>query len=121
KGWGPRRLIEHIERHWLVALWLNDPHWRVLDTFDAITPEIATTHTQEEVVDWLTAAGCESVRRTPWCPTSATSLKTPVQVVDLAVGATLVSPSFDSEMPKRARQVSPLQIHVDPPAGRVAA
>src|SRR5205085_8503168 len=34
KGWGPRRLIEHIERHWLVALWLKDPQWRVLDTFD---------------------------------------------------------------------------------------
>ena len=31
------------------SLWLKDPRWRVLDMFDAITPEIATTHTREEV------------------------------------------------------------------------
>ena len=56
KGWGLRRAVEYVERNWLVALWLKDPQWRVLDTFDAITPTIATTHTEEEVADWLTAA-----------------------------------------------------------------
>jgi SAM-dependent methyltransferase len=82
KGWGLRRLVEHVERNWLVALWLRDGRWRVLDTFDAITPQIATTHTGEEVAEWLVAAGCESVRRTRWCPTSATSLKGAIQLVD---------------------------------------
>jgi len=83
KGWGLKPIIDHVERHWLVSLWLKDPRWRVLDTFDAITPQIASTHGEEEVAEWLTAAGCESVQRTPWCPTSATSLRGPVELVDV--------------------------------------
>ena len=93
KGWGLRRAVEHVERNWLVALWLKDARWRVLDTFDAITPQIATTHTEEEVADWLIAAGCESVRRTPWCPTSATSLRGPVHVVDIPRSSFILPPS----------------------------
>ena len=73
KGWGLRRAVDYVERNWLVSLWIKDAQWRVLDTFDAITPEIATTHTEQEVAKWLTAAGCETVRRTSWCATSATS------------------------------------------------
>jgi SAM-dependent methyltransferase len=95
KNLGLRRAIDHVERHWLVSLWLNDPRWRVLDTFDAITPQIATTHTQEEVAEWLTAAGCESVRRTRWCPTSATSLKAPVPVIDVFPVRLTLSPAAE--------------------------
>ena len=84
KGWGLKRAIERVERNWLVAPWIRDAHWRVLDTFDAITPDIATTHTEAEVADWLYAAGCESVRRTRWCETSAVALRGPVPVVDVA-------------------------------------
>lgn len=83
KAFGLRRAVEAIEQKWIVSLWLKDPQWRVLDTFDAITPQIATTHTEQEVAEWLTAAGCESVRRTPWCETSAVSRKAPVQFVDV--------------------------------------
>ena len=83
KAWGLRRAVEHVERNWVVSLWLGDAQWRVLDTCDAITPQIATTHEEGEVAEWLTAAGCESVRRTAWCATSATSLKGPVPVVDV--------------------------------------
>jgi hypothetical protein len=75
KEHGLRRLIDSIERNWLVALWLKDAQWRVLDTFDAITPEIATTHTEDEVREWMALAGCEGVTRTAWCETSATSLR----------------------------------------------
>ena len=83
KNAGMRRPVQYVEQNWLVALWIKDAQWRVLDTFDAITPAIATTHTEEEVADWLVAAGCESVRRTPWCPASATSVKGPVPVIDV--------------------------------------
>lgn len=83
KGFGLRRAIQSIEQNWIVSLWLKDPQWRVLDTFDAITPQIATTHTEQEVAEWLTTAGCESVRRTPWCETSAVSRKGAVQVLDV--------------------------------------
>ena len=60
----PAAVVEHVERNWLVSLWLKDAHWRVLDTFDAITPQIATTHTEAEVAEWMAAAGCEWVQRT---------------------------------------------------------
>ena len=74
KGWSRlARLIEHIERHYVVALHLPDVRWRVLDTFDAITPRIATTHTFQEVSDWMERAGCVSVRQTAWCDTSVTA------------------------------------------------
>jgi SAM-dependent methyltransferase len=75
KHLGLRRLINHVEQDWVVALWINDAQWRVLDTFDAITPEIATTHTEAEVAEWMAAAGCESVRRTAWCETSAVAAR----------------------------------------------
>jgi SAM-dependent methyltransferase len=83
KNLGLRRAVDYVERNWLVSLWLKDPQWRVLDTFDAITPSHATTHTEEEVTEWLTTAGCESVKRTAWCPTSAVSLKGPIQLIDV--------------------------------------
>jgi SAM-dependent methyltransferase len=72
---GLRRLVEHAERNWVVSLWLNDAQWRVLDTFDAITPWIATTHTEDEVAEWFAAAGCERVRSTAWCETSAVAVR----------------------------------------------
>jgi SAM-dependent methyltransferase len=63
--------VDYVERNWLVALRLKDPRWRVLDVFDAITPEIATTHTRNEVARWMHAAGITGVRQTAWCETSA--------------------------------------------------
>ena len=68
---GFTRAANYVERNWLVALRLKDPRWRVLDVFDAITPEMATAHTREEVAGWMHAAGITGVRRTPWCDTSA--------------------------------------------------
>ena len=70
KRLGLRQTMNYVERQWLVSLYLKDVRWRVLDTFDAITPEIATTHTTEEVSQWMDQANCEAVRVTPWCPTS---------------------------------------------------
>lgn len=67
------KLIEHIEQHYLVVLYLPDARWRIVDTFDAITPQIATTHTFQEVRDWMERAGCVSVCRTPWCDTSVSA------------------------------------------------
>lgn len=58
---------------WLAGFWAYffvvvivapDMRWRVLDTFDAITPRYASTHTPEEVEFWMRGFGCESVRPT---------------------------------------------------------
>jgi SAM-dependent methyltransferase len=70
KQMGLRKPMNYVERHLLVSLYLKDVRWRVLDTFDAITPQIASTHTTEEVAGWLEQARCRDVRVTPWCPTS---------------------------------------------------
>ena len=83
KAVGLRGAVEYAERNWVVSLWLKDGQWRVLDTFDAITPHIATTHTQEEVAEWMAAAGCESVRRTDWCATSAVGTREQKAIVSL--------------------------------------
>ncbi|HZQ80543.1 MAG TPA: methyltransferase domain-containing protein [Gaiellaceae bacterium] len=63
--------VAGLQRNWLPFLSLPDPRWAELDIFDAITPEIATTHSPEEVEAWLVDAGCEHIHWTPWCPTSA--------------------------------------------------
>ena len=83
KSVGLRSLVEYVERNWVVSLWLRDAQWRVLDTFDAITPEIATTHIEQEVAEWMAAAGVEAVRRTPWCETSAVGLREQKLIVSL--------------------------------------
>jgi SAM-dependent methyltransferase len=70
-----RRAVNYIERNWLVSLWLKDVRWRVLDTFDAITPKIASTHTEAEMAEWFEAAGCGGVHRTDWCPTAAAGVR----------------------------------------------
>lgn len=70
---GLRQLLRFGERNWFVCLDLPDARWRVLDIFDAITPAIATTHTGEEVDQWLQEAGCEQIKLTPWCTTSYTA------------------------------------------------
>lgn len=64
--------VEHLEQNWIVSLGLKDRRWRFLDIFDAITPEIASTHDEEELLSWLGEAGCEDARRTAFCATSAT-------------------------------------------------
>jgi len=58
--------------------------WRVLDTYDAITPTYASTHTPEEVEFWLRSAGCTEVKSTDVefgytgaRPANFTGIKTP--------------------------------------------
>ena len=63
-------LGEWIMRQWLPILPIPDRRWRVLDLFDAITPEHASTHTAEEVAQWMRAARLTAITQTPWCATS---------------------------------------------------
>ena len=72
-GW--RKTTDYIERNLLVALRLKDVRWRILDVFDAITPDMASTHTSDEVLQWMNAAGLADAIITPWCPTSVAGMK----------------------------------------------
>lgn len=72
---GLRGVASRIERELLVSLWLKDVRWRLLDTFDAITPAIASTHTGEEVRGWLERADCGQICATLWCPTSLRAVR----------------------------------------------
>jgi SAM-dependent methyltransferase len=73
---GLRKAATWVERNVLVSLWLKDVRWRLLDVFDAITPAIASTHTEEEVRGWFERASCSSIACTPWCPTSLRGTRT---------------------------------------------
>jgi SAM-dependent methyltransferase len=67
KQHGLRQFATWFERNVLVSLWLKDVRWRLLDTFDAITPAIASTHTTDEVRDWFDRAAV----RAPGSPRGA--------------------------------------------------
>jgi len=65
-----QRIARLIFENLCVVVFVPDRNWRILDTFDAITPEYASTHTAEEVEGWLTRAGCENLRQSAWGETS---------------------------------------------------
>ncbi len=65
-----RPLGDWVMQKWLPVLAIPDRRWRVLDLFDAITPEHASTHAAEEVAEWMQNAGLSDVAQTPWCATS---------------------------------------------------
>lgn len=74
KFMGP--FLDKLTERWIVSLyWLPDARWRLLDTFDAITPEIASTHTSEEVLGWITEAGCIEIKTANWGKTSVVGIK----------------------------------------------
>jgi SAM-dependent methyltransferase len=104
KHLGLRRLVRYVEQNWIVSLWLKDAQWRVLDTFDAITPQIATTHVEAEVAEWMAAAGCEAVRRTAWCETSAVGTREQRLIVSLAPLVSQATPAVAArpEAPREA-------------------
>ena len=72
---GVRRVVRWLEHQVLPTLYLPDRRWRYLDMFDAITPEIATTHSSGEVLGWMEAGGCTGARVMPWSPTSVAGVK----------------------------------------------
>jgi SAM-dependent methyltransferase len=86
KRMGMWSAVQSIERNLLVCLRLKDPRWRVLDVFDAITPQIASTHTPDEVHGWMERAGCSDIRTTYWCPTSFAARRA-AQIVREALAA----------------------------------
>jgi len=60
------RIVRILETNVLVVNKLPDLKWRILDTFDAITPHYASTHTGEEVESWFKEIGCENIHKTNW-------------------------------------------------------
>jgi len=62
-------------KYLLIELPIRDPKWRILDTFDAITPYFASTHTYEELVSWFKQAKLKNITQTDWCATSVIATK----------------------------------------------
>lgn len=58
------KVISLIDRYFLVVVYLPDAKWRLLDTFDAITPYYASTHTEDEVRNWYNTAGIKNLEKT---------------------------------------------------------
>jgi SAM-dependent methyltransferase len=68
-------LVSIITEYFCVVTFIPDINWRILDTFDAITPEYASTHTSKEVRDWLRKAGCKDIIQSVWGETSYQAVK----------------------------------------------
>jgi SAM-dependent methyltransferase/uncharacterized protein YbaR (Trm112 family) len=91
-----RGLAGRVERDWLASLWRNNVRRRLLDTFDAITPAVASTHTTAEVREWFRRAGCAGAAQTPWCPTSLTAVRlatSPPAAVPVPISDSLTIPT----------------------------
>lgn len=58
KPFAPLRLFIKISMH-------PDPEWRVLDTFDNLSPRYQSRHTYEEVEGWFKAGGFEDIAWQP--------------------------------------------------------
>jgi len=70
------KIVLYLESAWLPCLThLPDVRWRLLDTFDAITPSIASTHTRDEVVSWMKKAGCAELTFPNWGDTVVEGIK----------------------------------------------
>lgn len=70
-----RQFCRWLERNWIVVVDLPDRRWRVLDTFDAITPHYASTHSTSEVLQWMNRSGCVQVQLAPWCSTAVCGIR----------------------------------------------
>lgn len=71
-----RKVVNYLEREWFPCLmYLPDIRWRVLDTFDAITPAIASTHTRADVISWMEKAGCADFVFPEWGDTATVGIK----------------------------------------------
>lgn len=73
RGFG--RSIRFIEKYLLINLNIPDVKWRILDIFDAITPEYASTHSPEEIKKWFYESGVFDVYATNWGDTSFKGIK----------------------------------------------
>lgn len=66
--------FDWLHKYVLVCVFVPDARWRLLDTFDAITPYYAFTHTSQEVESWLVHANARNIKKTKWCDTSYVGL-----------------------------------------------
>jgi hypothetical protein len=71
-----RPLVNYLEKEWLPCLYyLPDVRWRLLDTFDGITPAIASTHSRKEVIEWMEKANCQDFIFPNWGDTAIVGIK----------------------------------------------
>jgi SAM-dependent methyltransferase len=68
-------VVKWLEEQWFPCLYIPDSRWRVLDIFDGITPEIASTHTRDEVTGWMEEAGCNDFVFPAWGDTAVVGIK----------------------------------------------
>lgn len=70
-----KKLIHLLEKYLIVNVKIPDRKWRLLDTYDAITPYYASTHTSAEIIKWFRTAGCVNVKNTQWDDTSFAGIR----------------------------------------------
>jgi len=70
------RIARFLECYIFVVFYIPDKKWRILDTFDAITPRYASVHNAQQVAYWFKLFGGENIVQTPWGETSYSAIKT---------------------------------------------
>ena len=73
--WIGRYIACFLQRYIFVVFNIPDVNWRVLDTFDAITPRYASVHSAEQVAYWFSIFGGQNVIQTPWGVTTYSATK----------------------------------------------
>ena len=70
-----QRIVRFLQQYVYALSTLPDLQWRILDTFDAITPTYASTHSPEEIEFWLSELGCTEFHNSQFAPASYTVIK----------------------------------------------
>jgi ubiquinone/menaquinone biosynthesis C-methylase UbiE len=68
-------ILGHAIRLCFPMVRLADPRWRLLDTYDSVTPSYQSAHTSEEVSSWFTQLGCKDIQQSPWAPSAYRGIK----------------------------------------------
>lgn len=67
--------IGHLIRLLFPMVRLPDKSWRILDTFDSITPTYQSAHSAEEVRDWLQSVHAQEITQCDWGTSTWRGLK----------------------------------------------
>jgi SAM-dependent methyltransferase len=70
-----RKFLLWLDKNLIVILSIPDKRWRILDIFDAITPFYASTHSEEEIINWFEKSNCREIKKTDWGASAFTAVK----------------------------------------------
>ncbi|MCB0320011.1 MAG: class I SAM-dependent methyltransferase, partial [Bdellovibrionales bacterium] len=68
-------ILGHLIRASFPMVRLPDIRWRLLDTYDSVTPAYQSAHTSAEVEEWFKRLRCDNVEKADWGTSSYRGVK----------------------------------------------